>query len=288
MKKYLIIGGDSFIGQSLFRYINQIENNISIDKTTRRSELLDKHTYFLNLSDPEVSIPDKDYDTVFFCAGITSIQECEDKRELAELCNYTNTIKLFHDIKKLQSRIIFPSTSLVFDGHQKSYNPTDQVNPQTRYGYLKARAEKMLQESEYSYSIIRCTKLLSSKQSVLHNWINALRSGNKITAFDDMLFSPVIGMEAIKYIYQLSQVKQNGIWHISAKDEISYYDAACYMAELLGVDKNRVIPEKTHNKPVVYNPEHTVLDMSDTLKALNIQHQKTARETLREFVLNFK
>ena len=90
----LVIGGDGKIGSKLIEVYEK--SHISVLKTTWKKELVTDGSFYLNLEDDVENwiLPSFKIDVVFFCAGKTSIDYCENEPLKSRKINVVNTIKL--------------------------------------------------------------------------------------------------------------------------------------------------------------------------------------------------
>ena len=80
---------------------------------------------------------------------------CERNKELAKKINCDGIKNIIDVIKNLKTKIVYISTSAVFDGSKKIYVETDKTNPISYYGKSKLDGEKIIQKSNMPYIIIR-------------------------------------------------------------------------------------------------------------------------------------
>lgn len=135
MKKILIVGVDSFIGNSLFNYL--IKKKIATTGTTRRKETLDQNRIYFDLEKPDFDILKNKFSTVIICASITNILECTNKQVESKNINVKNTIKLIKALSEEKIFIIYLSSNAVFDGKKKYYKVSDKTCPLNIYGKMK-------------------------------------------------------------------------------------------------------------------------------------------------------
>jgi len=265
--RYLIVGADSSLASPLIKKI-QSQGNIDLHLTTRHKKNTKKNIFFLDLNDKNLKLPQYNYDIVFFLAGITSIKECE-YNNLSYICNVKNTLLLAQRLSDAGSKIIFPSTNLVFNGATALSLSTTHTSPQCNYGKYKVEVEESILAMNASHSILRLTKVLNYHYPLFTHWISLLKEGQKIHAFNNLTFAP-LGIDLVStQLLKLANHSLGGIWHLSPKDEISYYDAIYFIAKKLNLNKNNVIKCNAEKKELTFIPKYTTLDSSriiDTLK----------------------
>ena len=113
--KILILGGDSKIGKAL--YLDLIKNNLKVFKSTRREKTgIDEFYLDLSIELDFSKLPNENYNFVFFCISITSIDFCKKNILETNNINVNQTIKLINYFYKKGTFIVYFSTNLVFDG----------------------------------------------------------------------------------------------------------------------------------------------------------------------------
>ncbi len=252
MVNILIVGGDSKIGSALYKRL--VKGNSKILKTTRRQNLEENEFYF-NLEDEfDISIfPKIRFDFVFMCASITSLEYCEKNPDESKKINVVNTLKVLSYFNKNGSFVIFFSTNLVFDGTKPAFTFSDQTNPITEYGKQKVLVENELSKLPNN-AIFRLTKVIDYNFKLFDNWIEDLTNLNTIYPFYDMKMSPVWMDDLIEFLLKYLEKPEKGVFHVSALDEITYYEAAQYIVRKLRLDINKVEPISAKSINIEYIP----------------------------------
>ncbi|MCP4138377.1 MAG: sugar nucleotide-binding protein [bacterium] len=268
---YMVIGGDSLLGSYLIESLKQTGKKIL--STSRRIKTSDASSIYLDLSKDISSweIP-KGIDTVFFCAAVTSIEECWKKPEESGRVNVDNTIALAAKFIKQGGAIIFPSTNLVFDGQYPDRKADDPVCPMTEYGRLNAAAEKKLMDLGQNITIVRFTKIIEPNMPLIKDWIEKLKNKRMIHPFSDMVLAPVPIWFALKAIIEIAEKKSNGIWQVSPKQDITYEHFAYHLARRInnGLKYVRAIKARDSGMEFESIPKHTTLDTSRIEKNLGL------------------
>lgn len=253
----LIIGGDSKIGTALHRRL--INKNSIVWKTTRKKRIKQNEFYF-NLEEEmlDTSFPKIKFDFVFMCASITSLDYCNKFPELSYKVNVVNTLKVLKYFIRKESFIIFFSTNLVFDGLKPNCRITEPLNPCTEYGKQKTLVENELSKLPNN-AIFRLTKIIDYNFKLFDNWIEDLNNLNTISPFYDMKMSPVWIDDLIEFLLKYLEKPEKGVFHVSALDEITYYEAANYIVRKLRLDINNVVPISAKSVNIEHIPNFTSL-----------------------------
>jgi len=246
MNRALIIGVDSSIGSHLYQNLHQA--GWDVYATTRRQSLLSHRFFFLDLSD--ISLPLKhvpSVDVVFLCASITTIAQSQALPSYAKVINQDAQIVLTEYFLKLGCHVIFLSTNAVFDGKQPFYPKHSKVNPVTLYGQYKAAVEQQLMLMSGMISIIRFSKVISQKNSLMQQWVSTLRKGLCIYPFDDLFLCPISIRMASDCLKTIAENSLFGIMHLSGEKDITYYEWALCLANHLAIDLHLVKPKSMLN-----------------------------------------
>lgn len=253
----LIIGGDSKIGTVLYKRL--INKNSIVWKTTQKKSIKQNEFYF-NLEDEilDTTFPKIKFDFVFMCASITSLDYCKKFPELSYKVNVVDTLKVLKYFTKKESFIIFFSTNLVFDGLKPNRDIAEPLNPCTEYGKQKTLVENELSKFNNT-AIFRLTKIIDYNFKLFDNWIEDLTNLNSISPFYDMKMSPVWIDDLIEFLLKYLEKPEKGVFHVSALDEITYYEAAKYIVRKLSLDLNNVVPISAKSINIEHIPNFTSL-----------------------------
>jgi len=234
---YLILGGDSAIGEALSKYWK--EKGILFHSTTRKQELVSELRPFVDLEKYDLRGLNCNYDAVILCAGITKIHECEKDPIRTSNINVKSTFRIADKFSRTGSFVVLLSSNQVFSGDVKFAKPYDNKNPITQYGIQKSDVEDMVSKLQ-GYSILRLTKVIHSDLPLLKEWNKKLAKKEKITAFTDMFICPVCIENVVEKINTLVVDKKNGIYHCSGGKDISYYDYAVNYAKRHGFSESLI------------------------------------------------
>lgn len=161
MKRVLVIGENSYIGQSFARYLDVVNESINKNKTKDRVEdLIEVH--LVGASNGKWKTESFDgYDTVLHLASIVHIK---DKRKNKQLYYDINCNMAVEVAKKAMEagvkQFIFLSSASVFNSKETCITKETKPNPNTYYGKSKLAAEKKLTElssddDSFSLAIVR-------------------------------------------------------------------------------------------------------------------------------------
>lgn len=280
----LIIGGDSRLGNELNK-ISKSEG-VKVYKTTRRFYHCRKEWIYLNLPDfKDFKVP-FDVKIAVILGGVTSYSECESNFELAKKIN---CVAIPSIIEKLCVAGIFTcyiSSNVVF---KKDFPPKENiiVNPQKgfKYAELKAETENVLKDLATKggwkdrLAILRISKNVSDDTAPFNEWIKSIKKGENIIALDDLFFSPITFIDSAETINEICKRRLCGFFHLSGETDLSYYDFAIQLFSYLGINADKVKKVSSYEVglKLKYNHKITSLNMSSTIKSLDIYPVKLQR-----------
>lgn len=222
-KGILIIGSDGEIGSYIFNEYKRL--GIKVYGTTKRSDHSNNKKIRFNLLDKTYPFDFGDYESCLICAGINKIDFCESNPIKARNINVLSIIRLIEECKKNNIYVVYLSSVSVFDGIKPCYKIYDKPNPFSKYGRYKFEVEKFIQKNYFEMtSILRLTKVVSSNTPIIKKWFNEYAEGKTIYAYDDKFLAPIPINEVYLKINILLENKKSGIFHLSGKDDISFYD----------------------------------------------------------------
>lgn len=223
----LIVGGDSFIGMSLAKSLE--DNNLSFNQTTRKSSL---DSWYLDLSvDASIvalitKVKEKEITHIVFLAGITSEEKCQNAPELAEKINVTNTCRLLDAFNKLNIFIVYLSSSQVFNHQQPFISWNENYSPITLYGQHKVMVEQYIKANISNAAIVRLTKVIGHKFTLFEQIISKAENKQEIELFGNYCAAPISLVFVNQFLSSLLILKSLGVFQLSGKEDLSYAEMA--------------------------------------------------------------
>lgn len=146
MKRILVTGAGSYIGQSLIKYLNQWPKQYQVDGVTTHDGAW-KETDF------------SQYDVVYHTAGIAHRKETKENAHLYYEINRDLAVEIARKAKEQGiKQFIFLSSISVYGLDNGVINETTPLNPCTNYGKSKMEAEQKLQklaDKTFNITILR-------------------------------------------------------------------------------------------------------------------------------------
>lgn len=289
MIKIAIIGASGFIGSALYNFLSKKEKsligtcfsnsanteleNLDITQSNQLQEFLIKN-------EPEFLI---------WAAGSKDVKKCERDYDFAYRINSQPIKDLVGIVNSagLNTKIIYLSTDYVFEGDKGYYESNDIPNPLTNYGKTKLFSEKILQNSQSDYKIIR-TSAVMGRGSLFFTWLlNELEKTKKIALFSNTYFTPTpvkFLTEMIHLVIDNYEATSDAILHIPGEKRMNRYEFAGLVKEL---DKKFIANIEPQEIDLFISSTYFQRDLSLIQSSIIKKYQKRSLEDyLREEVRN--
>ena len=228
----LLIGATGQVGQAIFASLGRV-SDVSI---TQRESPLETRYYF----DAADSNPPKwisDFDTIVYCAGITSFRKCENEVKRSSLVNYATPTRIARLSAANGQRFIFFSTNAAaeYEGLQplaasSAHRRGDQGA--SRYGLLFYLAEREVLQTDTAV-VIRISKLAVRSWLFINETISRLKAGLPVVALNDHYVSPVEPIVLSDLVGSLIGAEASGMFQLSASNQMSYAEVVRTLATAL-------------------------------------------------------
>ena len=171
---------------------------------------------------------------VVHCAGLTSVDECEKRPNLA----YENNVAITENIARFCSKgtkLIFISTDQVY-GEVADHSETNfDLQPVNQYGKTNYLGEQKCVEHSPDCIILRTNifgwNVKPSKVSSAEWIYYSLKNGKEITLFTDYVFSPIYTECLGEIILYLVNIRFSGIINVGSPTPSSKYEFGYKLAE---------------------------------------------------------
>jgi dTDP-4-dehydrorhamnose reductase len=244
----LVIGADSVIGSALVAQARQ--EGMKVVGTSRRTVDGRASVLALDLADDVDSWPLPKCRVAVFSVGIGSLDACRKDPAGTAKVNVEQPARLARRFQDSGCFVVLLSTSLVFDGSKSEVPAGAPPTPMTEYARQKVRLEQMLQAGGDACAVVRLTKVFHREHTLLRGWVQALRAGRTVDAFENLVCAPIDLETAVQGLVKIVQQRCAGIWQFSAPDQISYGGIASLLTAHLGLPQGRV------NRVVATHLEH--------------------------------
>ena len=211
-------------------------------------------------------------DLIINAAAYTAVDPAQSNREQAFAVNATGPGVLAEEAARLEVTLIHYSTDYVFDGHKPApYQEHDRTAPLSVYGESKLAGEQAIQAVSGEHLILRTSWVYSLQgRNFLLTMQRLMQERDSLSIVDDEIGAPTwagtIATATAEIVRQWRNGKGslNGLYHLSATGETSWYGFACSIAEYLkqqGRLRARLSPIASKDYPTAaQRPRNSRLD----------------------------
>lgn len=224
-------------------------------------------------------------DLVINCAAYTAVDAAEDDARTAHLVNATSVGELARAGRAHGVRLVTFSTDYVFDGTKEGgYVESDEPNPLNVYGASKLKGEGLALAADPTALVIRTSWALSGTHSNFVSTMLDLISKGSVRVVDDQVGRPTLVDDLATATMSAIDRGATGLLHLANQGEITWFGLAREVAEMAGLDPERVEPITTSEFPrPARRPANAVLD-SERLDALGLDPLPHYRKALEQAV----
>jgi len=248
--KILITGANGLLGYKLVQLLSRQSGIETIATGRRMISDLPANVSFreLDITDHEQTenlICELKPDVIINSAAMTQVDQCETERDLCWQTNVTGVENLIDACSKNQTHLVHISTDFIFDGTVGPLDETAIPTPVNFYGESKYAAEKALQQSTISWTILRTvlvygvTPDMSRSNIVL--WVKkSLEDGKSINVVNDQWRTPTLAEDLAMGCFLAASKKATGIYNISGEEMMTPYDIAIQTADFFKLNKSLI------------------------------------------------
>jgi len=194
-------------------------------------------------------MPDIVIDTV----ALSSYFTCEKNPELCEKLNYNTAANIAEACRNITAKMIFISSSYVFNGEKGNYTEIDIPNSTHEYGKSKVRAENKVLKLNNSI-VIRTEPLygFNQEKGQITVGTNTFQDYAKV-GYPDLLRCPVFVDDIPKIIFDLIDKKQCGIFNVASTKKITWLKFLTNIASIINAEDKVIIVD---NSDWILRPPH--------------------------------
>jgi len=179
---------------------------------------------------------------ILHTAAITSVEGCEENKDLAYETNVLLTQQLADFANTRTCHFTFISTDFVFDGKNGPYAEDDETHPLNEYGRTKVLAEQYLLTKDYEASILRTILVYGATpdqgRSNLVLWAKKqLENKQAIRVVSDQWRMPTWVDDLAKACLLSIEKRAKGVFHISGPELMSIEEAVFKIAKEYNLDQ---------------------------------------------------
>jgi dTDP-4-dehydrorhamnose reductase len=292
--KVVITGSNGLLGQNLIELLLNEKDKyevIGFSRGENRNGRDDFEYLDIDITNKERlinSILEVKPDYIVNTAAMTNVDACENDKEGCYDLNVNVVRNLIEVCDTIDAHLVHLSTDFIFDGEKGNYTETDVPNPLSYYGQTKLESEKLLQNSNINFTVLRTILVyglvndMSRSNIVL--WVKeSLEKGKEVTIVDDQYRTPTY-VEDLAIACKISIDKNaKGIFNISSNTLLSIYEIAIEIAEAFHLDRSLIKPISTATLNQTANrPVKTGFDLTKTNDVLEF-YPKSFKEDLQRF-----
>jgi len=207
-------------------------------------------------------------EAVFLCANLAGgVDFCQKNPQIGRKFYVDGTKAVAAKAKDAGAVFVFVSTDYVFDGTKGPYREDDRSCPLNLYGGLKLEAEEWIKSNLKDYLIVRTTNIFGwDPQTVTPNYMmqfyRSLKQGNAFNAPSFLWGNPTYAPDLAEAIFELTEKKARGLFHVVGSSFINRYDWAVQAAKIFGFDVSLVKEVKEPAPNMIPRPLRSNLDSS--------------------------
>lgn len=250
--KILVTGSNGLLGQKLTALL-QKDKSIHLIATAKAASvvpIVNGEYHRMDISDAdEVNriVSQTKPDVIINTAAMTQVDQCQLEQEACLKANVQGVENIIMAARNYAVHLVHVSTDFVFDGKQELMDETAIPNPVNFYGECKLAGEKLLQESNIPWCIVRTVLVYGITQDMSRSnivlWVkNNLEQGKPIKVVSDQWRTPTLAEDLASGCYLAATKKATGIYHISGTDFMSVHEIAIRAAQFFKLDTSLISP----------------------------------------------
>ena len=272
----LVFGCSGLLGKCLidfYQYNNKLNIHAVINKTKIHNKNI-KTVFFKDKQAIKNYIDRNVIHTIINFAALTSIELCEKKFNLSKKINYLLPIYLAKISKEKNLNYVFISTDN-FRFKEKKLKENSKIHSINNYGRHKQKSESQILKIN-SKSIIIRTNFYSignkKRQSFSDKILQSIKSKEHVNLFKDVYYTPIYGKYLLKYIFNLLEKKQKGIFNISSNEKITKFEFGQKICNIFKLDNKLIkISYLSKRKDLIKRPFNMALNNNKVKKILQIK-----------------
>jgi len=240
--------------------------------TTRRRETAAADRLYLDLaSDLEPWVCSALFEAAVVCAGVSKNEAIARDPEEAARVNLRGIPSLIRTLIARRTFVVFLSTNAVFDGSRPHATPEEAPAPITEYGRHKAIVEQQVLAHGQWGAVVRMTKVLGPGSPFIQEWAELLRKGETIHPFADACMAPTSLSFVVRVLERILEERAPGVSQVSGPTDITFAQAAFYLAHRLGARPALVQPVLgRETRPDLKIPRYTTLETSRLVREFGL------------------
>ncbi len=246
--------------------------------------IVTKKADLLSPGDVKAAVEEFAPDVIVHSAAIADVDQCEVDCGLAYQTNVVATKNLIAAAGQ-ESKVIYISTDLVFDGIKGQYRESDPVHPINVYGKTKYEGEG--EALRHRNTMVARTNFfgwnVQDKLSLAEWVVHELSQKKRIKGFTDAVFCGIYTLELARVLEAAIERDLRGVYHCVSGDAMSKYDFACLLASLFHLPRDLIAPASIEDFPFKAKRAKNLWLNTDKLRGALGQSLPTMKESLEAF-----
>ena len=267
--KVLVIGGSGFLGRHVLaeacrRGVPALGTSTQADRSGLvRFDLAEDRS--IRDAVPAGFFDGPDSVRVVVCSCTTPMDRCRTDRDHAYRVNVTNTIRLIDDVCGLGARVVFISTSYVFDGTLGYYPEQWPHSPTSAYGQDKSAVDRHVTANHPESLVVRLDKIVGADPAERHpftEWWELYRAGKPVVCIENQILSPTLVDDLAEAIATACRLGLRGAHHLTGPEAFPRDHLARHFFRTRGVSAEVVARPMAAFEFADPRPLNTYLDSS--------------------------
>ncbi|MDI6757746.1 MAG: dTDP-4-dehydrorhamnose reductase [Endomicrobiia bacterium] len=294
--KILITGVSGLLGSEVYSRLTASGKHEVFGLSRRRPDFVARENHISadisDFQDVYSKITGINPDIVINTAAISNVDECERSGVVAYRINALGARNVAEAARRFDAYLIHISTDYVFGGAtapgKEGYREFDEPSPVNEYGKSKLWGEYFVSRSGAANSIIRTSWLFGPSGA---NFVATAASEGKVMAATDMTSSPTYSFDLVEALSRLAEsaetgMRLTGIYHLTNSGCASRYDIAEFVAETLGLPKQRIQKVlRADLKLAATRPAFSAMD-NFLWRAEGFRPLRPWQEAVKEYLIN--
>ena len=163
------------------------------------------------------------------CAVMGNIDRCASEKELAYRINVEGTRRLLEDLNSLKVKIVYLSSSWVFDGVGGPYAEHHHHAPVNEYGRHKSIVEKFVTAHLPDATVLRLDKIVGANAKERHlfsEWYDWTALGKPIICIAGQLMTPTFVEDVARAVHVATTKNLKGLYNVANTEAVSRVELA--------------------------------------------------------------
>lgn len=184
-------------------------------------------------------------DTVFLCAAMANVDQCQEQPVLARRINVSGPANVAAACACKGTKLVFVSTDYVFDGSSGMYTETSAPAPINEYGKTKLEAENRIGGLCRNLIIARTAMVYSynpASSNFAMQLLNNSAKTEKMRVASDVYASPTYAPDLALMLLKLAESGKTGLYHAAGGKRVSRLEFAQTFCKTMGLNPDFIEP----------------------------------------------